>query len=198
MSSDVQRQTAVRAFADEFADATHTFKEGDSDMAPKFALLPTGLRANRVFAVGTLTETEDVGSDGEYWKGRIIDPTGTFFVYAGQYQPDAAAFLREVETPKYVSVVGKANTFGEDDDDEPTNVALRPEHITVVDSDTRDTWLIETANQTLDRIEEFETTDLDSDMAPPDLLKANNVYNPDVANYRAAVEEVVNDLQIDT
>ena len=56
-------------------------------------LLPTGAKANRIFVVGTLTETEDVGSDDEYWQGRIVDPTGRFFTYAGQYQPEAAGTL---------------------------------------------------------------------------------------------------------
>ena len=88
------REVARRLFAREFNDATYTFKESDDELAPNYTLLPTGERANRLFFVGTLTETEDVGSDSEYWQGRVVDPTGTFYVYAGQYQPEAANTLR--------------------------------------------------------------------------------------------------------
>mgnify|MGYP006289492905 FL=1 len=76
MSADRQRQVARRAFAAEFNDATHFFKESDDEMAPKFSLLPSGVRMNRAFAVGTVTETNDVGSEQEYWQARIVDPTG--------------------------------------------------------------------------------------------------------------------------
>ncbi|WP_254536478.1 RPA family protein [Halomarina litorea] len=154
MSGAPTREVARRVFATEFNDSTYTFKESDEERAPVYALLPTGERANRVFAVGTLTETEDVGSDSEYWQGRVVDPTGTFFMYAGQYQPDAASFLREAEPPTYVSVVGKPRTFETDDGD--VNVSLRPESITAVDADTRDRWVVETATRTIERCDAVE------------------------------------------
>ncbi|WP_257298062.1 RPA family protein [Haloarchaeobius sp. FL176] len=154
MSQAPTREVAKRVFAREFNDATYTFKESDEERAPNFALLPTGDRANRVFVVGTLTETEDIGDDSEYWRGRVVDPTGTFFIYAGQYQPEAAAFLRDTEPPAYVSVVGKPRTF--ETDDGSINVSLRPESITAVDEGTRDRWVVETADRTLDRIEAFD------------------------------------------
>ncbi|MFC4406921.1 RPA family protein [Haloarchaeobius iranensis] len=154
MSQAPTREVAKRVFAREFNDATYTFKESDEERAPNFALLPTGDRANRVFVVGTLTETEDIGDDSEYWRGRVVDPTGTFFIYAGQYQPEAAAFLRDTEPPAYVSVVGKPRTF--ETDDGSVNVSLRPESITAVDEATRDRWVVETAERTLDRVEAYD------------------------------------------
>ena len=148
------REVARRVFADEFNDAAFTFKESDDDRAPVYALLPTGGKANRVFFVGTLTEKDDVGEDNEYWRGRIVDPTGTFFVYAGQYQPEAAGTLRDLEPPAYVAVVGKPRTY--ETDDGSVNVSVRPESIQVVDAATRDRWVVETAERTLDRIGAFE------------------------------------------
>ena len=153
-SDSVSREVAQRVFADEFNDASYTFKESDDDRAPVYLLLPTGERANRVFIVGTLTETEDVGEDNEYWRGRIVDPTGTFFVYAGQYQPDAASALRELEPPAYVAVVGKPRTYETDEGE--VNVSVRPESITEVAAATRDQWVVETADRTLDRIDAFD------------------------------------------
>jgi RPA family protein len=156
MSSVPTREVAKRVFAAEFNDASYTFKESDDERAPTYLLLPTGERANRVFVVGTLTETEDVGEDSEYWRGRVVDPTGTFFTYAGQYQPDAASALREIEPPAYVAVVGKPRTF--EADDGTVNVSLRPESITVVDAETRDRWVVGAADRTFDRIEHARET----------------------------------------
>ena len=154
MASVPTREVARRVFAREFNDASFTFKESDDERAPVYLLLPTGEHANRVFVVGTLTEKEDVGDDSEYWRGRVVDPTGTFFVYAGQYQPDAASMLRDLEPPAYVSVVGKPRTY--ETDDGTVNVSVRPESITVVDEDTRDRWVVETAERTLERVEGFD------------------------------------------
>ncbi|MEF8788724.1 MAG: DNA-binding protein [Haloarculaceae archaeon] len=151
------RKVARRVFASEFNDAGYTFKESDDERAPIYLLLPTGARANRTFVVGTLTEKEDIGEDSEYWRGRVVDPTGTFFVYAGQYQPDAAAMLRDLEPPAYVAIVGKPRTYEPEDSEEgDVLVSLRPEAMTVVDATTRDRWVVETAERTLDRVEAFD------------------------------------------
>jgi hypothetical protein len=154
MSQAPTREVARRVFAREFNDASHTFKESEDERAPVYLLLPSGERANRVFLVGTLTEKEDVGEGDEYWRGRIVDPTGTFFVYAGQYQPDAASTLRDLEPPAYVAVVGKPRTYETDDGN--VNVSVRPESITAVDATTRDRWVAETATRTLERVAAFD------------------------------------------
>ena len=148
------REVARRVFASEFNDAGYTFTESDDERAPVYALLPTGESSNRVFFVGTLTEKEDVGEDAEYWRGRIVDPTGTFFVYAGQYQPEAASKLRDMEPPAYVAVVGKPRTY--ETDDGTVRVSVRPESITEVDAATRDRWVAETATRTVERVAAFD------------------------------------------
>jgi len=173
------REVARRTFATEFNDAGYTFKESDDERAPVYALLPTGERANRVFVVGTLTETEDVGEDEEYWRGRVVDPTGTFFVYAGQYQPEAAGALREFEPPAYVAVVGKPRTFERDDGG--VNVSVRPESITAVDATTRDRWVVETAERTIERLRSFD------DEGNEYARMAREQYDPPIAEYEAAV-----------
>ena len=187
MSASVPtREVARRAFATEFNDATYTFKESDDDRAPVYSLLPTGQRANRVFVAGTLTETEDVGNDSEYWRGRIVDPTGTFFTYAGQYQPEATSVLREAETPAYVTVVGKPRTY--ETDEGGVNVSLRPESISVVDGATRNRWVVETADRTLDRIEAF-------DEAGEYAAMADTQYDPELSTYRDGVVSALEDLE---
>ncbi|MES3517490.1 MAG: DNA-binding protein [Natronomonas sp.] len=187
MSTSVPtREVARRVFATEFNDSSHAFKESDDERAPVYSLLPTGAHANRVFVVGTLTETEDVGEESEYWRGRIVDPTGTFFAYAGQYQPEAAAVLRDAETPAFVAVVGKPRTYETDDGE--VNVSLRPETITVVDEATRHRWVVETAERTLERIEAFEEGNEYAAMA-------RTQYDPNLGTYRDAVIEALNSLE---
>lgn len=183
------RELAQRAFAGEFNDAGHTFRESDDDRAPVYALLPTGAKANRVFVVGTLTETDDVGSDDEYWQGRIVGPTGTFFTYAGQYQPEAAAMLREVDPPVFVALVGKPRTYETDDGD--TNVSLRPEHLTVVDADTRNRWVTETAKRTLERIKRFD------DDSNEHATMAREEYDATSDQYRQTVIQALEELTDD-
>jgi RPA family protein len=187
MSDAPSREVARRAFASEFNDASYTFKESDDERAPVYALLPTGERANRVFFVGTLTEKEDIGDDNEYWRGRIVDPTGTFFVYAGQYQPDAAGMLRDLEPPEYVSVVGKPRTYETDEGD--VNVSVRPESITVVDADVRDRWVAETADRTIERIQSFDPE------ASEYAAMADEEYDLPVENYRREVVTALEDLE---
>ncbi|GAB3667849.1 RPA family protein [Halopiger thermotolerans] len=199
--AELTREVARRVFASEFNDATYSFKESDDERAPNYALLPTGDRANRVFVVGTLTETEDVGEDSEYWRGRVVDPTGTFFVYAGQYQPEAAATLRDTEPPAYVSVVGKPRTY--ETEDGTVNVSLRPENIAVVDDDTRDRWVVETAERTLERIEAFQEWEAEQEApesgstAPTNEYAemARDRYDSPVENYRRDVIQALESLE---
>ncbi len=178
MSSRMSRKVAVRAFATEVEDATHQYKESDEDRAPNLALLPTGTEANRVFVVGTLTEKEDVGTDSEYYHARVVDPTGTFHVYAGQYEPGAASVIRETETPEYVALTGKVNRY--ELDDGGFNVTIRPETMTVTDQTTRNRWLVETAERTMDRIREFRQAvsapEMEADESP--IARANSQYDP--------------------
>ena len=190
MSGAPTREVARRVFAGEFNDATHTFKESEEERAPVYALLPTGEKANRIFVVGTLTETEDVGEDSEYWQGRVVDPNGDpFFVYAGQYQPEAASMLRELEPPAYVAITGKPRTYETDDGD--VNVSVRPESITLVDAATRDRWVVETAERTLERIERFE------DDTNEYARMADEQYDRPSAQYRDLVVTALESLEDD-
>ncbi|WP_436907792.1 RPA family protein [Halosimplex marinum] len=197
MATTPTREVARRVFAGEFNDATYTFKESDDERAPVYLLLPTGERANRVFLVGTLMETEDVGDDSEYWQGQVIDPNGDrYYMYAGQYQPDAASMLRELEPPAYVSVVGKPRTYETDDGE--VNVSIRPESITEVDAATRDRWVVETAERTLERIRRYkDETGEDGDGAAVDeyVAMADEEYDLPVENYRRQVVEALESLE---
>ncbi|OVE85682.1 hypothetical protein [Natronolimnobius baerhuensis] len=143
------REVAYRLFAAEYDDASVSHTESDEERAPNYVIAPTGARVNRLFAVGTLTEITAVND--EMLRARVVDPTGAFVVYAGQYQPDELATLESLEPPAFVAVTGKARTFQPDDSDQ-VYTSIRPESIATVDADTRDRWVVSAAEQTLERI----------------------------------------------
>jgi len=144
-----RREVAWRLFASEFRDADLSYAESDEERAPNYVVTPTGARVNRLFVVGVLTEVEYVSDD--YLRARIVDPTGAFVVYAGQYQPEALTFLESADTPMFVAVTGKARTFQPDDSD-IVYTSIRPESISEVEATTRDNWVVTTAEQTLERV----------------------------------------------
>jgi len=144
-----RREVAHRLFAAEFDDATLSYAESDEERAPKYVVTPTGARVNRLFAVGVLTEVESVNED--VLRARVVDPTGAFVSYAGQYQPDAAAFFERAEPPAFVALTGKARTF-EPDDGDRVYTSVRPESVSAVDAETRDRWTVSAAEATLRRV----------------------------------------------
>jgi RPA family protein len=149
-----RREVAYRLFATEFDDADLEHSDSDEERAPNYVITPTGGRVNRLFAVGVLTEVEPVSDD--VLRGRVVDPTGAFVLYAGQYQPDERAVLDRTDPPAFVAVTGKARTFQPEDGDR-IFTSVRPESISEVDADTRDRWTVDAAAHTLHRVEAMAT-----------------------------------------
>ena len=144
-----RREVAYRLFAAEFEDADYSYSESDEERAPNYVVTPTGARVNRVFVVGVLTEVEEASED--ILRARVVDQTGAFVVYAGQYQPEAQAFFERADPPAFVAVTGKARIFQPDDSD-VTYTSVRPENVNEVTAETRDRWSVQAARQTLDRV----------------------------------------------
>lgn len=163
-----EREPARRVFAGELRECRYQFREGDDDKSPTFVLLPTGERCNRVFLVGTLTEKQRQGDQNIFYRGRVVDPTGTFFVMAGSYQPEAMQQLAKIDTPAFVAVVGKPNIYQTQDG--AFLVSVRVESITIVDRETRDLWVLDAARCTLDRLDGMATG------AVPDAAKIKEHY----------------------
>lgn len=160
----VEREVAHRMFAREFNDSrfnlySNSSSSGNQDIySPNFIISPTGLKVNRIFVVGVVTEvdklSDQAGSEKELWRARISDPTGAFTVYAGSYQPEASFFLSTVNVPSYVMVLGKVRSY--EPGDGSVYVSLRPEEINHVDETVRDRWIADTAEMTLDRLDAFD------------------------------------------
>ncbi|HIH94568.1 TPA: DNA-binding protein [Methanosarcina acetivorans] len=155
----LKREVAKRVFAKEFEACRELEKSARqaSELAdsksPNLLISPLGLILNRVFVVGVLTELDSIGTQNEMWKARIVDPTGAFTVYAGQYQPDASIFFSMVRVPIFIALTGKARIY----EPEPGSVfiSIRAEEANVVDEEIRNRWVVDTAEQSVDRLEAF-------------------------------------------
>ncbi len=145
------RETAWRLFAGEYNDATLELS-GGGERAPSYIVTPLGAKVNRIFVVGVITDVENVGTDLQpMWRARISDPTGTFHVYAGQYQPEAAAALSKLKPPVFGAIVGKSRIYSPEAGTVYTSI--RPETIKVVEEDLRDYWILEACRSLRRRIE---------------------------------------------
>ena len=181
-----EREPARRVFASELRETRYQFKDGEDEKSPTYVILPTGIRSNRIFVVGTLTEKQRQGDQNIFYRGRVADPTGTFFIMAGSYQPEAMQQLARIDPPAFVAVVGKPNLFTTQDG--TCLVSVRVESITVVDRETRDLWMLDTARETLDRLDAFGTTE--------DSKKAQEEYGTQPDLYRKIVYDALTQVQL--
>ncbi|MDD1669793.1 MAG: nucleic acid-binding protein, partial [Methanomicrobiales archaeon] len=117
---------------------------------------------------------------------RIADPTGTFFLMAGSYQPEAMQQIARIEPPAFVAVIGKPNLF--ESQTGSMLISVRAESVTVVDRETRDLWVLDAARATLQRIDELGKTE--------DSKRAEEHYHPDPAVYRRMVYDALAQLKI--
>lgn len=185
------REPAKRVFAAELREVRHQFK-GDpaEDKSPTFVLLPTGERCSRIYLVGTLTERSRVGEQSVMQRARISDPTGIFFVTAGEFQRAAMERLMTLDisadNPAIVAVVGKPNVY--ETQDGRMLVSVRAETVSIVDQDTRYHWIADTARATLDRVDALGTTE--------DSRDAQQKYQTDPALYRRIAAEALDQVPL--
>lgn len=148
--SMMNREVAWRLFAEEFNQSTLETGGGE-ERTPSYLITPLGAKVNRVYVVGVLTETENRGTPEEpMWRARVTDPTGTFFISAGQYQPDVATKLAHMDPPAFVAVIGKANIYRPDD--ETVLTSIRGELVKEVDEEQRNYWILEAAQSLKERL----------------------------------------------
>ena len=180
------REVAKRVFAAELNTATYTFKTSQDERAPVYVALPTGERANRICIAGTVTDIEDVGESAEYLRARVVDPTGTFWVYAGEYQTNALKQLKKVQAPEFVTIVGKPRAYKTDDGS--VNVSVVPEDVGVIDLETRNAWVYETAARTLERVHSARET------SPKVAALAREQYGHDGSSFAHVAAFALQDL----
>jgi len=148
------RETAWRAFSTELSTAVHEIK-GDDEKSPNYQLSRLGAMMNRAIVAGTLTETENMGTEDEpNWRGRLQDPVGTVYLNVGRFQSEASDIISGLDVPCYVVAIGKVRSYAGDDG--RVFVSLRPESILKVDKGIRDQWVLDAAQSTWRRLKNMK------------------------------------------
>ncbi|MBO5119106.1 nucleic acid-binding protein [Methanocorpusculum sp.] len=148
-----EREPAKRVFAAELREASRTIRDTGDEKSPTYLLLPTGERCNRILIAGAITDKSKAGDQNVQYRAKVSDPTGMFYISASSYQPEAMLQLAKIDTdmPSFVVVVGKPNTYTTPEG--RVLVSVRAEAVQVVDRETRDLWILDTARATLDRVD---------------------------------------------
>jgi RPA family protein len=152
---DARQHTAVRATLAELSRVTETYQDPEGgDKAPKFAVLPSGELANRIFVIGVVTDISVRGNSNERVVATVATPETTMTVTAhATYQQDAAAVLRDLSSPEFVAIHGKVSVYEADGE---TQQSITAHTASTVSETERARWNIETANATLDRLTTFD------------------------------------------
>jgi RPA family protein len=181
----MNREIAWRVFAGEYNDANKDVSDG-GERSPSYVVTPLGAKINRLFVVGVLTDVENVATDeSPMWRARLQDPTGTYHVYAGQYQPEASAALAKLKPPAFVAVTGKSRLFTPDSGG--TYTSVRPETVKVVDEALRDYWILDACRSLKKRLEALREA-YKMDPVTKEQLSALGVKPPIAEGILAAVE----------
>jgi len=169
------RQSAVRIFAQEYAEAS-LIEEGVGEYDPSFIITKLGARVNRCLVAGVIDRMERRdGDSGPSYRGQIRDPTGTHYFEVAPFQPelhaDTEELLARFESGDrfLMTVVGRARWF--ESEDGGVFTSMRAEDFTVIDQGLYKSWLVEAADATLRRLSAYDAS-LESELDPGSLDKA--------------------------
>jgi len=147
----MSREVAWRVFANELNDSSLVLTS-DEERSPTYVVTPLGAKINRVYVVGVITDLENSGTPEEpLWRARMADPTGTVFLSAGQFQPEAALALSKMPVPGFAAVIGKVRVYSPEEG--VIYISIRPEVIKTVTREMRDAWVLDGCKALKHRLE---------------------------------------------
>jgi RPA family protein len=172
---------ARRATVAEILESSHVFTiQGEGDNKPsKYALLPTGERANMVFLIATLKESK---VEEKHATGTIYDKTGKIRIRAShEYQPAAYDQIRRLgkSLPAHIAITGRINVY-EPEKKEGENtpdrfISIQPEGIAQIEREYRDLWNEDTLQETIRRVQSWNMEALTEDQE-----MARVIYGPEL------------------
>ncbi|MBA3046111.1 MAG: hypothetical protein KKH41_03075 [Candidatus Thermoplasmatota archaeon] len=169
------REVAWRIFAGELNDSSLVVTS-DEERAPTYVITPLGAKVNRVYIVGVVTDLENVGSQEEpMWRAKIIDPTGTTYVSAGQFQPEAAIAMSKLTVPGFAAVIGKVRIYSPEEG--VMYISIRPEVVKAVDKSVRNAWVMDGCIGLKKRIDAATEMLENNDVTAEDLIKRGHSAN---------------------
>jgi RPA family protein len=167
----------IRVFAGELSGTTLQYTSGSKNSQTSL-ITPSGACGISLILAGALTRVEKV--PGEFLHAWVADPTGIFNLSTGKQEEDVVAFLEKANPPVFVLVTGELQILH----GRKKEVSIRPLTIRTVDRVTRDSWVIITAEQTLDRLETMEEA-IRKGTNNQVILQAINHYHMDTHQIRS-------------
>ena len=147
-----RREPGVLVLARELSSSIEKHVE-EREYSPTYLISEIGAKLSRVLVGGILDQIENRGSEEDpFYTARIIDPNGDFYyLQAGQYNPEGAAALSQLEIGVPVLCVGKVRARTPEDS-ERTYVSVQPESIRAVSMDEVNHWAIKACDGLIKRI----------------------------------------------
>ena len=152
-----RRQTAVRLFAREFYESSLP-DGGQGEYDPRFVVTKLGAKVNRMYVAGVIERLERRDTErGPMFSGAVRDPTGLHLWSVGSFRPELHIEMEEL-VAKFESgdrflmaCIGKSNHYTTEDGG--FRCRMQMEDYAIIDRDTYASWLVETANHTMRRID---------------------------------------------
>jgi len=151
MERGVHGMTAlIRIFAGELA-VTTLQKDAGLKHSPLVIISPSGACGSYLLLAGALTRVEKL--PGDFLRAWVSDPTGTFTLVLSRQDEGICAFLEHADPPVFIMGTGELQVSRSS----KKEVLVRPLTIRAIDRLTRDSWIIRTSEQTLQRLEIMES-----------------------------------------
>jgi len=155
-----RRQTATRLFAREFYESSLP-DGGQGEYDPRFIVTKLGARVNRMFVCGVVERLERRDTErGPMFSGAVRDPTGLHLWSVGSFRPELHIEMEELVARFeggdrfLMACIGKSNHYTTEDGG--FRCRMQMEDYSIIDRDVYASWLVETADQTMRRIEALE------------------------------------------
>ena len=171
-----------RVFAGELANTTLKEVNGVNTLTEQ-VITPGGACISYILIAGALTRV--IRSPAGSLNAWVSDPTGTFTLSCPFSDATLTGFFQKAEPPVFVSVTGEIRYSR----GKGSTVQVRPISAGIVDRTVRDSWVIRTAELTLERLETLREAVMNG-TSDPILLKALAHYRTDEPLVRSLADMV--------
>jgi len=197
----IVRQPSELMLASEFA-SSHLHEKGPGEYDPTFIITKLGCKVNRIVVSGLLErlEVRETSNGTQMYQGQIRDPTGLFYFSVGEYSPlplqELIHQLHErvsSSEPILVGMVAKTRWYQSEDGGVYTS--LRPEEITEITRQRYANWLLDAAEATYSRVENWsQSLEVDATMEGLSSTSIPHRYHQSIVAARHHYGEV--DLEV--
>ena len=152
-----RRQTATRLFAREFYESSLP-DGGQGEYDPRYIVTKLGARVIRMFVAGVIERLERRDTErGPMFSGAVRDPTGLHLWSVGSFRPELHIEMEELVARFdggdrfLMACIGKSNHYTTEDGG--FRCRMQMEDYAIIDREVYATWLVDTANHTMRRID---------------------------------------------